>query len=151
MGRSTADIKTEVPDVLLADLESIEGGLDVDETFFRRFLILRRLYGQRGVAEMHGQGVIDKLMERAQALPRRALGGGALPPWLSKSTEPVKVRVPDCVKVDFARTARTLGLSESEFFFRLIRNFVYGDEQVRSMEQAHAAMVAGSSPERVQA
>jgi hypothetical protein len=67
-----------------------------------------------------------------------------LPPSLGKATSELKAKVPDRVKDDFTRLARSLGLNESELLRDMVLVRLYGAEQVMSMQKQRLLMVAGT-------
>ena len=81
----------------------------------------------------------------AQVCMSRSTG---LPPELGRATSEIKCKVPDAVKDDFVRLARSLGgLTESELLRDMVMHRLYGSEKVARMHARRLEMVSGKSPE----
>ena len=80
----------------------------------------------------------------AQVCMSRSMG---LPPELGKGTSELKCKLPDVVKDEFSRLARSLGLNDSELLRDMVMTRLYGSEKVARMHAARLVMVAGKSPE----
>lgn len=87
--------------------------------------------------------MFDTLSE-AHAPMSRSTG---LPAHMGKATSEIKCKVPDCVKEDFDRLARELGFPSSGDFLRdMVMVRVYGEEQIRRMNEERIRKVSGMSP-----
>jgi hypothetical protein len=63
---------------------------------------------------------------------------------MGKATSDLKCKVPDVVKDDFVRLAHTLGLNESELLREWVMVRLYGEEEVRRMQEQRLRLVAGN-------
>lgn len=82
--------------------------------------------------------------EVAQVLMSRSTG---LPPELGRATSDLKCKVPDVVKDDFSKLARSLGLNDSELLRDMVMARLYGIEHVARMHTKRLSMVAGNDHE----
>jgi hypothetical protein len=91
---------------------------------------------------------MSEIDDDAQACMSRSTG---LPASLGKATSELKSKVPDSVKDDFVRLARSLGLNESELLRDMVLVRLYGADRVERMHAQRIRMVAGIGPETQEA
>lgn len=59
-----------------------------------------------------------------------------------KCTDEIKTRVSESTKLDFARMAHDVQMSESELLRHVVHLYVYGDDEVLRLQQQQIALVA---------
>lgn len=72
-----------------------------------------------------------------------------LPARLGKATETLKCMVPECVKDDWTRLARSLGLTESQLLLSVVMVRLDGLEKTLSMQQEQLRAAVGIGQESV--